>query len=234
MVFTRFLPSKLLSRFSRVQLCDPIDSSPPGSPVPGSLQARTVEWVAISFSNAWKWEVKVKSLSRVLLLATPWTAAHQAPPIMGFSSREYWSGVPLPSPKDTLYYLLLFPYCTPWICFCSQSHLRGEELCFRFFRVETNLKSHKWFELCLQGRFVYSPLSIYLITYLHQYGLMDIYSVLQVIIRYYFILLLKLFQSWPLGSLSVGFCIPWHTPSIISLLSWHGRILPAHLVSFFP
>ena len=79
-------------------LCDPIDGSPPGSPVPGILQARTLEWVAISFSNAWKWKVKVKSLSRVRLLATPWTAAHQAPPSMGFSGQEHWSGVPLPSP----------------------------------------------------------------------------------------------------------------------------------------
>ena len=75
-------------------LCDPIDSSPPGSPIPGILQARTLEWVAISFSNAWMWKVKVKSLSRVRLLATPWTAAHQAPPSMGFSRQEYWSGVP--------------------------------------------------------------------------------------------------------------------------------------------
>ena len=80
-------------------LCDPIDGSPPGSPVPGILQARTLEWVAISFSNAWKWKVKVKSLSRVRLLATPRTAAHQAPPSMGFSRQEYWSGVPLPSPS---------------------------------------------------------------------------------------------------------------------------------------
>ena len=81
-----------------LQSCDPIDGSPPGSPVPGILQARTLEWVAISFSNAWKWKVKVKSLSRVRLLVTPWTAAHQAPPSMGFSRQEYWSGVPLPSP----------------------------------------------------------------------------------------------------------------------------------------
>ena len=79
-------------------LCDPIDSSPPGSPVPGILQARTLEWVAISF-NAWKWRVKVKSLSHVRLLVTPWTAAHQAPPSMGFSRQEYWSRVPLPSPN---------------------------------------------------------------------------------------------------------------------------------------
>ena len=66
-------------------LCDPIDGSPPGSPIPGILQARTLEWVAISFSNAWKWKMKVKSLSRVWPLATPWTAAFQAPPSVGFS-----------------------------------------------------------------------------------------------------------------------------------------------------
>ena len=80
-------------------LCDPTDGSPPGSPIPGILQARTLEWVAISFSNAWKWKVKVKSLSRIQLLATPWTAAYQAPLCMGFSRQEYWSGVPLPSPR---------------------------------------------------------------------------------------------------------------------------------------
>ena len=74
-------------------LCDPIDGSPPGSPIPGILQARTLEWVAISFSNTWKWKLKVKSLSRVRLLATPWTATYQAPPSMGFSRQEYWSGV---------------------------------------------------------------------------------------------------------------------------------------------
>ena len=79
-------------------LCDPIDSSPPGSAVPGILQARTVEWVAISFSTAWKWKVKVKSLSRDQLVVTPWTIAHQAPPSMGFSKQEYWNGVSLPSP----------------------------------------------------------------------------------------------------------------------------------------
>ena len=74
-------------------LCDPIDSSPPGSPVPGSLQARTLAWVAISFSSAWKWKVKVKLLSHVRLLATPWTAGYQAPLSMGFSRQEYWSGL---------------------------------------------------------------------------------------------------------------------------------------------
>ena len=77
-------------------LCDPIDASPTGSPVPGMLQARTLEWVAISFSNAWKWKVKVKSLSHVRLLVTPWTAAYQAPPSTGFSRQEYCSGVPSP------------------------------------------------------------------------------------------------------------------------------------------
>ena len=69
-------------------LCNPIDSSPTGSPVPGILQARTVEWVVISFSSAWKWRVIVKSLSRVQLLATPWTAAYQAPPSMGFPGKS--------------------------------------------------------------------------------------------------------------------------------------------------
>ena len=78
-------------------LCNPRDGSPPGSPVPGILQVRTLEWVAISFSNAWKWKMKVKSLSCVQLLEIPWTAADQAPPSMGFSRQEYWSGVPLPS-----------------------------------------------------------------------------------------------------------------------------------------
>ena len=83
---------------SCLTLCDPIDGSPPGPVVPGILQARALEWVAISFSNAWKWKVKVKSLSCVWLLATPWTAAYQAPLSMGFSRQEYWSGLPLPSP----------------------------------------------------------------------------------------------------------------------------------------
>ena len=80
-------------------LCDPIDGSPPGSAISGILQARTLEWVAISFSSIWKWKVKVKSLSRVRLFTTPWTATFQAPPSMGFSRQEYWSGLPLPSPN---------------------------------------------------------------------------------------------------------------------------------------
>ena len=97
-----FLPLLILSYTATAKslqscptLCNPIDSSPPGSPVPGILQARTLEWVAISVSNAWKWKVKVKSLSHVQLFTTPWTAAYQAPPSMEFSRQEYWSGVPL-------------------------------------------------------------------------------------------------------------------------------------------
>ena len=100
-------------------LCDPIDGSPPGSPVPGILQAITLEWVAIFFSNAWKWKVKVKLLSCVGPSATPWTAAFQAPPSMGFSRQEYWSGVPLPSPAVvgeimflmfSYYFILIYLY----------------------------------------------------------------------------------------------------------------------------
>ena len=94
--------------------CHPIDGSPPGSPVPGILQARTLERVAITFSIAWKWKVKVKLLSRVWLLATPWTAAYQAPPSMGFSRQESWSRLPLPSPdshsRSTEMTILIFMY----------------------------------------------------------------------------------------------------------------------------
>ena len=104
-------------------LWDPIDGSPPGSPVPGILQARTLEWVAISFSNAGKWKVKVKSLSRVRPSATPWTAAYQAPPPMGFSRQEYWSGLPLPS----------LSHCQGLLCllssrqFCKDSFSEGSK-----------------------------------------------------------------------------------------------------------
>ena len=92
-------PAAAKSLQSCPTLCDPIDGSPRDSPVPGILQARTLEWVAISFSNRWKWKMKVKLLSRVRLFVTPWTSAYQAPPSMGFSRQEYWSGVPLPSPS---------------------------------------------------------------------------------------------------------------------------------------
>ena len=91
------------SLLSCLTLCDPIDGSPPGFPAPGILQARILEWVTISFSNLWKWKVKVKSLSHVRLLATPWTPAHQAPLSMGFSRQEYWSVLPWPSPESDSY-----------------------------------------------------------------------------------------------------------------------------------
>ena len=86
-----FMYAAAKSLQSYATLCDPTDGSPPGSPIPGILQARILEWVAISFSNAWKWKVKGKSLSHIRLLATPWTTVYQAPPSMGFSRQEYWS-----------------------------------------------------------------------------------------------------------------------------------------------
>ena len=113
MFYIKYLYAAAKSLRSCPTLCDPIDGSPPGSPVPGILQARTLEWVAISFSNAGKWRVKVKSLSRVWLLATPWTAAYQAPASMGFSRQEYWSGVPLPAPKYLYNMLYKLAYCLP-------------------------------------------------------------------------------------------------------------------------
>ena len=90
LIFVYAAAAKLLQ--SCPTLCDPMDGSPPGSPVPGILQGRTLEWVAMFFFNAWKWKVKVNLLSRVWLVATPWTAAYQAPLSMGFSRQEYWSG----------------------------------------------------------------------------------------------------------------------------------------------
>ena len=103
-------------------LCDPTDGSPPGSPVPGILQARTRKWVAISFSNAWKWKVKVKSLSRVRPSATPWTIAHQASPSMRFSRQEYWRGLPLPSPTSSV---KSTNYFDPHLCWQAQEK-KGE------------------------------------------------------------------------------------------------------------
>ena len=94
-------------------LCNPIDGSPPGFPVPGILQARTLEWVAISFSNACKWKVKVKSLSRVRLLVIPWTAAYQAPPSMVFARQEYWSRVPFDE-CNWLVVWIFFQIAFPW------------------------------------------------------------------------------------------------------------------------
>ena len=100
-ILSKAAPAAAKSLQSCPTLCDPTDGSPPGSPVPGILQARTLEWVAISFSNAGKWNVKVKSLSRVWLFTTPWTAAYQAPLSTGFSRHEYRSGSLVPSPEQS-------------------------------------------------------------------------------------------------------------------------------------
>ena len=140
-----FLLLLLLSHFSRVRLCGPIDGSPPGFPVPRILQARTLEWVAISLSNAWKWEVKVKSLSHVRLLATPWTAAHQAPPSMGFSRQEYWSGMPLPSLflsclQLKIILMLKWDTLIPFTVVCILS-LMINTVCFLFKNSFPTLKS---------------------------------------------------------------------------------------------
>ena len=110
---------------SCLTLCNPIDGSPPGSPIPGILQERTLEWVTISFSNAWKWKVKGKSLSRVWLFATPWIAAYQAPPSMGFSRWEYWSGLLLPSPCI----IDIDSNLKPLLCF-TRSHVIWPLSCF--------------------------------------------------------------------------------------------------------
>ena len=124
---------------SCLTLRDPVDGSPPGSPIPGILQARTLEWVAewvtISFSSAWKWKVKVKLLSCIWLFTTRWTAAYQVPPSIGFSRQEYWSGSPLPSPKEPAgvakkadsYILSCRGFEEMWIYFSSQKG-RGTEV----------------------------------------------------------------------------------------------------------
>ena len=124
-------------------LCDPIDSGPPGSPVPGILQARTLDWVAISFSNAWKWKVKVKALSRVQPSATPWIAAYQAPPSIGFSRQKYWSGVPLSPLNNSMRQMLLSSHSTDepnrvqWIKYFDQDQWemaqpRDSKACWRW------------------------------------------------------------------------------------------------------
>ena len=103
--------------------CDLIDSSPTGSPVPGILQARTLEWVAISFSNAWKWKVKVKSLSHVQLFTTPWTAAYQAPLYVGFSRQEYWSGCHRLLWMITWVHIKMYTIFTLYGCISFEEHI---------------------------------------------------------------------------------------------------------------
>ena len=138
---------------SCLTMCDPIDSSPPGSPVPGILQARSLVLVAISFSNAWKWKVNVKSLSRVGLLEIPWTAAYQTPLSMGFSRQEYWSGVPLPSPGDL---------SNPWVEPESPASLA---LACRFF---TTVPPGKPIYICI-CTYGYIYIYIYMYTHTHTY-----------------------------------------------------------------
>ena len=150
------------------QLCptlyDPTDGSPPGSSVSGILQARILEWVAISFSNAWMWKVKVKSLSRVWLLATPWTAAYQAPPSMGFPSQGYWSGVPLPSPMTNLESILksrkiTFPtkvhlvkaMVFPVVLYGCESWTIKKAEHWRFMLLNCGVGEDSWESLGLQG-----------------------------------------------------------------------------------
>ena len=123
---TYLLTAAAAAAKSHPTLCDPIDGSPPGPTILEILQARTLEWVAIPFSNTWKWKVKVKSLTCVQFLATPWTAAYQAPPSMGFSRQEYWSGVPFRIS------LLLRGFSSPktftGLCTCSICSAYGERL----------------------------------------------------------------------------------------------------------
>ena len=140
-LFAAAAAAKLLQ--SCPTLCNPINGSPPGSPIPGILQARTLEWVAISFSNAFKWKVKVKPLSRVRLLETPRTSAYQAPPSMGFSRQEYWSGVPLPSPQTTLNHLPIWFHKQNFI---TKYYSIQFKLCFTAFMVFLHhfLDSHKF------------------------------------------------------------------------------------------
>ena len=132
-------PAAAKSLQSCLTLCDPVDGSPPGSPVPRLLQARTLEWVAISFSNAWQWKVKGKLLSHVWFLATPWTVAYQAPPSMGFSRQEYWSGVPLPSPC----YLMLQSelICNIWVSNHYFVYLKVTQ-CYKYVNY-TSIKMEK-------------------------------------------------------------------------------------------
>ena len=125
-------------------LSDPMDCSPTGSSVHGIFQARTLEWVAISFSNAWKWKVKVKSLNRVRLLVTPWTAAHQAPLSLGFSRQEYWSGMSLPSPIKINALLKSYNVQRHIAWFHKKSLLYS--LCFPTLQSQQSCKRYWWLQ----------------------------------------------------------------------------------------
>ena len=145
--FCHFVPSAAATAAKSLQscptLCDSIDGHPPGSPVPGILQARILEWVAISFSNAWKWKVKVKLFSHVRLLAIPWTAAYQAPPSMRSSRQEYWSGLPLPSPSSCQLSLIQSNFCLTR----QHSQLREEThavIFHAFLKLRNGLRLENW------------------------------------------------------------------------------------------
>ena len=150
-------PSPAAAAAKSLQSCltlwDPIDGSPPGSPIPGILQARTLEWVAISFSNAWKWKVKGKSFSRVWPFATPWTAAYQAPPSMGFSRQEYWSGLllssPFPSPVDHVLSELSTITHPSWVALHGMAHsfIELDKAVVHVIRLVSFL--WLWFPFCL-------------------------------------------------------------------------------------
>jgi len=146
-IYTAAAAAKLLQLCPT--LCNPIDGSPPGILVPGILQARTLEWVAISFSNAWKWKVKVKSLSRVQLLATSWTAAYQAPLSMGFSRQE------VPSPLSQKSNAPKFGF---WASFKSSLQWHS------FSRGSSRLTD--WTQVsCLEGRFLHCRQILYQLSY---------------------------------------------------------------------
>ena len=151
------LPAAAAATAKSLQSCptlwDLIDGSPSGFPVPGILQARILEWVAISLSNAWKWKVKVKSLSRVWFLATPWTAAYQALPSMRFSRQMYWSGVSLPSPISG-HRKALFKFPCYIISLKYSFHLLFRTISFLLFRInfiEVHLYQNymSWNGICL-------------------------------------------------------------------------------------
>ena len=157
-----FVVSKSLQ--SCPTLYDPIDGSPPGSPIPGILQARTLEWAAISFSNAWKWKVKGKLLSRVWLFATPWTAAYQAPPSVGFSRQEYWSGVPSPSLID----MHVFPLS--WTLFPPSSSPYPSSFFHCTEILESRPSSHQAWKPCRVGWNVPGWQKLWIISRQRQWG----------------------------------------------------------------
>ena len=151
-------------------LCDPIDSNPPGSPVPGILQARTLEWVAISFSNAWKGKAKVKSLSRVWLFTIPSTAAYQAPPSMGLSRQEYWSGLPLPSQKSLTEFMIIYVHWVGNAFQPSSSSVVPISSCLQFFPASesfpvSQLFASRWADYW-SFRFSISPSNEYSVYFL--------------------------------------------------------------------